>query len=86
MKVLKFSLGKKKIEISIGRWDPKLGNYDLKRVDWEDEYEVKPPWYCWYTQKYDWGEWELYGEFFRVHLQVSMLDVNTTKLQRSRAK
>jgi hypothetical protein len=86
MKKWTFNLKKKKIEITIGRWDPKLGHYDLKRVDWEDEYEVKPPWYCFYTNKYEWGERELYAELLRFHVQVSIVDEDTTKLQRRRER
>ena len=84
MKTINFR--NKRVEISVGKWDPKLGHYDLKRSDGVSEYGVRPPWYCWYTQKYDWGEWELYAELFRTHLQVSILDASSTKLQRRREK
>jgi hypothetical protein len=86
MKKWTINLKKKKIEISVGRWDPKLGNYDLKRVDWEDEYDVKPPRHCWFCQKYEWGETECYIELFRFYIQINILDANSTKLQRRREK
>jgi hypothetical protein len=86
MKKVIINFRKKKIDISFGRWDPKLNYYDLKRTDGDNEYEVKPPRHCFFYHKYEWGEKEVYIEFLRFHLSISILDNDSAKSQIGRKK